>query len=83
MEPSRNVQGGFKFMILSSKINLTSPSWNMIPMPETVIDRVSLLGNYQPKILIFADHKGLLIGYGGVDLTGVDGDEGKMKMRSH
>ena len=47
----------------------------MIPIPDTVIGHVNLLGKYPPDILVFAYFKGLLIGYGDIELTGVNGDE--------
>ena len=53
--------------------NITRRSWYMIPMPDTVIDRVNLLGKYQQEQL-FTDHKVQIIGDGDVELTGVDGD---------
>ena len=46
----------------------------MIPMPDTVIDRVNILGKYQQELLIFTYHKGWLIGDGDLKITGVDGD---------
>ena len=46
----------------------------MIPIPDTVIDRVNLLGKYQPGILVLTDSKGQLIRDGDVEITGVDGD---------
>ena len=46
----------------------------MIPMPDTVIDRVYLLVKYQPELLIFNYHKVRIIWYADVKITGVDGD---------
>ena len=73
--PSRNIQGGFKFMSLRPKKNITRQSWDMIPMPYEVIDRVNILGKYQQELSVFTDHRGQVIVDGDVDLTGVDGDE--------
>ena len=62
-------------MSLSSMKNISGKYWYMIPMPDTVIDRVNLLGKDQPEILVFTDRKGQIIGDNDVYLTGVDGDE--------
>ena len=43
-------------------------------MPNTFIDRVNLLGKDQQEIVAFTDRKGQIIGYGDVQLTGVDWD---------
>ena len=43
MGPSVNIQGGFKFMSLSSMKNNTKRSWDMIPIPDTVIYWVNIL----------------------------------------
>ena len=42
----------------------------MTPMPDTVIDRVNILGKDKQELLVFNDCKGWLIGDG-------DGDEDK------
>ena len=47
----------------------------MILIPDTVIDRVNILGKYQQELSVFTDHRGQIIVDGDVDLTGVDGDE--------
>ena len=64
-------------MIMRSMKNITRRSWDMTPMPDTVIGRVNILGKYQQELLVFTDSKGKLIGDGDVELTGVneDGDE--------
>ena len=54
--------------------NIKRQSWDIIPMPETVIDQVNILGKYQQYHLEFTDRKSLIIGDGDVKLTGVDGD---------
>ena len=46
-------------------------------MPDTVINRVNLLGQYQQDLLVFTDFKGWIIEDGDVDLTGVDEDGDK------
>ena len=81
MVPSENIQGGFKFMSLSSMKNITRKSWDMTLMPDTVIDRFNLLGKDQPEILAFSDRKGRLIADGDVELTGVDGDEKEASLK--
>ena len=68
------MQGMFKFMSLRSMENVSKKYWDMIPIPDTVIDWVNLLGKYQPDLLVFTDIKGWLVVDGGVDLTVVDGD---------
>ena len=55
--------------------NITRQSWDMVPMPDKVIERVNILGKYQPDLLVFTDGKGRIIVGGDVDLTGVEGDE--------
>ena len=47
-------------------------SWDELPMPDVVIERVNRLGKDQPKELIFMDRDGRPIG--DVESTGVDGD---------
>jgi hypothetical protein len=60
--PSGNLQGGFKFMALSSGKKIIRRSWDAIPMPDTVIACVNALGSDQPEQLIFTDRHGRLIG---------------------
>jgi hypothetical protein len=47
--PSGNIQGGFRFLNLTSGQKITRRSWDNIPIPQTVIDRVNLLGKDQPE----------------------------------
>ena len=54
--------------------NITNKYWDMIPIPDTVIDWVNIFGKYQPELLLFSDLKGQLIIDGDVDLTVLDGD---------
>ena len=54
--------------------NITGRYWDMIPLPDIVIDRFNILGKYKQELLLFNDHKGRIIGYGYVNLTGMDGD---------
>jgi hypothetical protein len=67
--PSGNLQGGYKFMALNTGKKITRRSWDVIPMPDTVIARVNALGNDQPEQLIFTDQCGRLIG--DVEIPGV------------
>jgi hypothetical protein len=60
--PSGNIQGGFKFMSLMSGKRIAQRTWDIIPMPQTIIDRVNKLGKDQPEQFIFTDRKGRLIG---------------------
>jgi hypothetical protein len=63
--PSGNLQGGYKFMALSTGKKIIRRSWDVIPMPDTVIARVNTLGTSdQPEQLIFTDRHGRLIGDG-------------------
>ena len=71
--PSGNLQGGFKFMSLTTMQTIVRRRWDAIPMPDTVIDRVNLLGKDQPELFTFTDRKSRRIG--DVELPGVDGDE--------
>jgi hypothetical protein len=43
--PSGNLQGGFKFMALNTGKKIVCRSWDVIPMPDVVIDRVNALGS--------------------------------------
>jgi Reverse transcriptase (RNA-dependent DNA polymerase) len=60
--PSGNLQGGFKFMALDTGKKIIRRSWDVIPMPDLVIDRVNTLGGDQPEQLTFTDRHGRLIG---------------------
>jgi hypothetical protein len=71
--PSGNLQGGFKFMALNSGKKIVRRSWDVIPMPYLVIDRVNALGRDQPKHITFTDRHGRLIS--DVEILGVDDQE--------
>jgi hypothetical protein len=60
--PSGNLQGGFKFMALNSGKKIYHRSWDVIPMPDLVIDQVNALGCDQPQQMTFTDRHGRLIG---------------------
>ena len=59
--PSGNIQGGYKFMSLSTGKKITHYSWDAIPMPDTVIAHVNTLGKDQPEQLVFTDWLGRII----------------------
>jgi hypothetical protein len=69
--PTGNLQGGYKFMSLKTGMKIARRSWDVIPMPDTVIKRVNALGNHQPEQIVFTDQHGRLIG--DVELPGVYG----------
>jgi hypothetical protein len=71
--PSGNLQGGFKFMALNSGKKILRRSWDMIPMPDAVINRVNELGKDQPRLMTFTDRHGRLIG--DMEIPGVDSTE--------
>jgi hypothetical protein len=71
--PSSNLQGGFKFMALNSGKKIVCHSWDVIPMPNLVIDLVNALGCDQPQHMTFTDRHGCLIG--DVEIPGVDDQE--------
>jgi hypothetical protein len=56
--PSGNQQGGFKFMSLATGQRLLRRTWDILPMPNSVVNRVNTL----PKVLTFTDRKGRPIG---------------------
>jgi hypothetical protein len=60
--PSGNAQGGHKFFSLTTGRVINRRSWNINPMPNTVIARINMLGEGQPKILIFHNRGGCKIG---------------------
>jgi hypothetical protein len=49
-------------MSLTSVKKIVRRSWDKIPMPQTVIDRVNHFGKDQPEQFIFTDGKGQLVG---------------------
>jgi hypothetical protein len=71
--PSGNRQGGFKFMALNSGKKTVRRSWDVIPLPDVVINRVTELGKYQPRLMTFTDRHGHLIG--DMEIPGVDSIE--------
>jgi hypothetical protein len=71
--PSGNIQGGFKFMALNTNNKIIRRSWDVIPMPDLVIDQVIALCRGQPQHMNFTDRHGRLIG--DVEIPEVDGQE--------
>ena len=60
-------------MALNTGKKIVRCSWDVIPMPDTVIARVNTLGVDQPEQLVFTDRHGRLIGDDDdVDMPGVD-----------
>jgi hypothetical protein len=70
---SGNVQGGFKFMALNSGKKIVRRSWDVIPLPDVVINGVNELGKDQPRLMTFMDRHGRLIG--DMEIPGVDSTE--------
>ena len=68
--PGGNLQGSFKCMALNSGKKITRRNWDVITMPDTVINRVNELGANQPEQLVFTDRRGRVIG--DVQIPGVD-----------
>jgi hypothetical protein len=60
--PSGNIQGGFKFMTVDTGKKITRRSWDVIPIPDLVIERVNTLGADQPEQMTFTDRHGRIIG---------------------
>ena len=73
--PSGELQGGFKFMALNIEQNIFWRSWDVIPMPDTVITRVNAICSEQPEQLILTNRHGRSIVNAkipGVDPSDVD-----------
>jgi hypothetical protein len=63
-------------MALNTGKEISRCSWEVIPMPDTVIARVNTLGSDQPEQLIFTNRHGRLIGdTNAIDIPGVDFDD--------
>jgi hypothetical protein len=70
---SGNLQGGFKFMALNSGKKIVHRSWDVIPMPDLVIDQFNALCRDQPQHMAFTDRQWRL--FGDVEIPGVDDEE--------
>jgi hypothetical protein len=71
--PSGNLQGGFKFMALNIGKKIVRHSWDVIPMPDLVIDWVNALVRNNPQHMTFTNRHGHLIG--DVEIPGVYDEE--------
>ena len=60
-------------MALNTGKKITRRSWDVIPMPDMVIERVNVLGSDQPEQFVFTDCKGHPIG--DVEIPGVDTED--------
>ncbi len=56
--PSRNAQGGHTFFTLNTSRVITCWSWDFIPMPKSVVDRVNFIGRDQPIQPVFLNRAG-------------------------
>jgi hypothetical protein len=65
--PSGNTQGGHKFFTLNTSQVITCRSWDVIPMPKSIVDKVNFIGRDQPIQTVFLDHAGNPIGDGDAD----------------
>jgi hypothetical protein len=65
--PSRNAQGGHKFFTLNTSRVITCRSWDVIPMPKSVVDRVNYIGRDEPIQPVFLHHTNNPIGDGDAD----------------
>jgi hypothetical protein len=65
LRPSGNAQGEHNFFTLNTSQVITyCQSWDVIPMPKSVVDRVNFIGRDQPSQTVFLDHSGNPIGDG-------------------
>jgi hypothetical protein len=62
--PSGNAQGGHKFFTLNTSWVITRRSWDVIPMPKSIVDRVNFIGRDQPIQPVFLNRTGNPIGDG-------------------
>jgi hypothetical protein len=60
-------------MALNYGKKIVRRSWDVIPMPDVVINHVNELGKYQPSLMTFTDRHGCLIG--DIEVPGVDSTE--------
>jgi hypothetical protein len=70
--PSGNAQGGHKFFTLNTSWVITCRSWDVIPMPKSVVDRVNFIGRDQPIQPMFLNCAGNPIGDGDADYEEAD-----------
>jgi hypothetical protein len=60
-------------MALNTGKKIVHRSWDVITMPDLVIDRINALGSDQPHQMTFTDRHDRLIG--NIEISGVDADE--------
>ena len=60
--PSGNVQGGHKFYTLNSVSEVVRQTWKVLPIPQSIIDRINVKAQGQPAHPVFTDCKGNPIG---------------------
>ncbi len=60
--PSSNQQGGHLFISLNTGCVLSRRSWTVVPMPQSVIDKVHSMAADQPRLIMFLDKHGLKVG---------------------
>jgi hypothetical protein len=60
-------------MALNSGKKIARRSWDVIPLPDVVINRVNELVKEQPRLMTYTDHHGHLIG--DMEIPGVDSTE--------
>jgi hypothetical protein len=65
--PSGNAKGRHKFFTLNTSRVITCWSWDVIPMPKSVVDRVNYIGRDQPMQPVFLNRAGNPIGDGDAD----------------
>ena len=68
-----NLQGGFKFMSLQTGQNIIRYNWDVIPIPQTVIDRVNFSRKESTGTLYLYRYKNRQIGE--FNITEVEGDQ--------
>ena len=66
-------------MALNSGKKIIRKNWDLIPMPDSVIDCVNTLGRDQPKPLTFTYRHGRLIGCVEIPEVGANLDEGEVE----
>ena len=60
--PSGNTQGGHQFFTLNTCKIITRRSWDVLLMPQSVIDRLNFIDRDQPTQVVFTDRSGNVIG---------------------
>jgi hypothetical protein len=68
--PSGNLQDRFKFVALNTGKKIVRQNWDVITIPDLMIDRVNALGSDQPHHVTFTDRHNRLIG--DIEIPGVD-----------